>query len=506
MKGSYRPRYHVSVPFGWANDPNGTVFFRGKAHLYYQHYPHKPEWGPMHWGHVSTADFVHWEQRPVALCPDQPYELVCGCCSGSTVEQDGKLYLMYTAAQPMMQRQCMAVSKDADSFAKDPDNPILTAELLSPEIYEEDFRDPRIFKRGDTWYLLAGIRYLEGGVRVESAPEGQRERTNPLSPAPEHKKEGWGNLCLLKGEDLYHWSYVGHLLRPQPELPPEFFRLDGVFECPDYFVAQDGTEVLLTSPQNLPQIGYRYQNIHSNLFLLGHLDLETGRFHVKTVDDMDSGFDVYAAQTLRHPDGRVIMIAWKEMWDRSIPTAKREQWAGTYTLPRELTVEGDRLIQKPVREIASCRANPVYAEAFCLESGSVELPGVSGTVLELRCTLEPGTAARCGVKLFCGTEHETVLSYEREKGLLVFDRSRSGIALTGAEENVNVRVCELGPRARIELDVFLDVSCVEVFVDGGRYTMTGNVYPDLDGDDGIRFFAEEGRVGFSGIEKYDIVV
>ena len=36
-KQSYRPVYHASVPAGWANDPNGTIFYGGKAHLFYQH-------------------------------------------------------------------------------------------------------------------------------------------------------------------------------------------------------------------------------------------------------------------------------------------------------------------------------------------------------------------------------------------------------------------------------------------------------------------------------------
>lgn len=252
MKKSYRPHYHVSVPFGWANDPNGTIFFRGKAHLFYQHYPHKPEWGPMHWGHAATEDFVRWEQRPVALWPDHSYERVCGCCSGGTVERDGKLYLMYTAAQPMMQRQCMAVSEDGDFFVKDPDNPILTAEMLSPEIYEEDFRDPRIFKKGDFYYLLAGIRYVKGGVRVESAPTDQRRTTNPRQPDPNHKKEGWGNLALLRGKDLYHWEYIGHLLHHQSEFPEDFYRLDSVYECPDYFVADNSASAHQQPPEPAP--------------------------------------------------------------------------------------------------------------------------------------------------------------------------------------------------------------------------------------------------------------
>lgn len=504
MSASYRPRYHVSVPFGWANDPNGTIWFRGKAHLFFQHYPHKPEWGPMHWYHVTTEDFVHWEQRPVALYPDKPYELVCGCCSGSAVEKDGKLYLMYTAAQPMMQRQCFAVSGDGDHFEKDPDNPILTAEMLSPEIYEEDFRDPRIFQRDGLYYLIAGIRYLEGGRRREPAPANQRTVTNPLQPAPEHKKEGWGNLCLLKSDDLFHWSYVGHLLDPQPGFNADFSRLDGVYECPDYFVTQSGAEVLLTSPQNLPQSGNLYQNIHSVLYMLGHLNLDTGRFEVETVGEVDSGFDFYAAQTLRTPDGRIVMIAWKEMWDRSYPT-RAEEWAGTYTLPRKLTVEDGQLIQRPVREIEAFRSAPICFGEAAAEDGEISLPGVSGNVIELRFTLEPGDAARAGVKLFCGVDQETLLYYERDSGLLIFDRSRSGIALTGAEENVDTRVCELGARDRIDLDLFLDVSSLEAFIDGGRHAMTGNVYPDPEQSTGIRFFAEGGSAKFRDIQKFDIV-
>ena len=56
MNKNYRPRYHVSVPYGWGNDSNGTIYYNNKAHLFYQHYPHAPEWGPMHWLHVATTD------------------------------------------------------------------------------------------------------------------------------------------------------------------------------------------------------------------------------------------------------------------------------------------------------------------------------------------------------------------------------------------------------------------------------------------------------------------
>ena len=38
---------------------------------------------------------------------------------------------------------------------------------------------------------------------------------------------------------------------------------------------------------------------------------------MKEICELDSGFDFYAPQVVKMPDGRNIMIAWKEMWDRS---------------------------------------------------------------------------------------------------------------------------------------------------------------------------------------------
>ena len=36
----YKPGYHLSVPAGWLNDPNGFGVFQGKFHLFYQFHPY----------------------------------------------------------------------------------------------------------------------------------------------------------------------------------------------------------------------------------------------------------------------------------------------------------------------------------------------------------------------------------------------------------------------------------------------------------------------------------
>ena len=126
-------------------------------------------------------------------------------------------------------------------------------------------------------------------------------------------------------------------------------------------------------------------------------------------------------------------------------------------------------------------------------------------MIELRFAIEMGDATRAGVRLFRDGAHETLLYYDRVRGMMVFDRTHSGVELTGAEENVLTRVCELGERKRIDLDLFLDVSSLEAFIDGGRHTMTGNVYPDPERATGVAFFAEGGTAAFIDIEKYDII-
>jgi len=87
--------FHLTPEVGWMNDPNGFSLYRGEYHLFYQYHPYSSVWGPMHWGHQKTRDFIKWEQLPCALAPDTEYDGQ-GCFSGSAVEHEGKHILMYT--------------------------------------------------------------------------------------------------------------------------------------------------------------------------------------------------------------------------------------------------------------------------------------------------------------------------------------------------------------------------------------------------------------------------
>ena len=34
---------HVKAPGNWINDPNGFIYYKGKYHLFFQHFPYAPE-------------------------------------------------------------------------------------------------------------------------------------------------------------------------------------------------------------------------------------------------------------------------------------------------------------------------------------------------------------------------------------------------------------------------------------------------------------------------------
>ncbi len=465
VNGSNRHTYHVMPPVGWMNDPNGFGEAFGKYHLFYQFYPYSPSWDSMHWGHYTTEDFVKWKMEPTALAPDG-MEDGDGCFSGSSIMKDGKLYLIYTSVAAERQTQSLAVSEDGVHFQKL--GVVISGDQLPKGCLRTDFRDPKVFKRGESYYLLAG---------------GLTEK-------------GEGSILLYRSQDLRDWKFVN------------FIRKDtrttrGIYECPDFFELE-GRDVMLASPQGYQTQDWRFENVQSSIYMLGTFDEGKGTFDVAYEDEIDGGFDFYAPQTLKARDGRTIMIAWMQMWQRLFPTAKHG-WVGSMILPRELTLKDGRLYQSPVREIERYRWNHVHFGNVTIGNRN-ELTKVNGTKIELCFSLDLGTAERVGIKFYQNGEHDARIYYDRAADRVVFDRSRMGIDIThdAEEKDATVRSVKVSTEHnRLEMRIFLDVSSCEVFLNGGERTMTGNVYSD---GEGIAFFAEGGTAKLLSLDKYDIVV
>ncbi|WP_275477438.1 glycoside hydrolase family 32 protein [Bacillus coahuilensis] len=399
-KSPYRMAYHIMPPGSWMNDPNGLVYYKGYYHVFYQFHPYDVVTGWMHWGHVRSKDLIHWERLPIALRPTDEYDRD-GCFSGSAIEIDGKLALVYTGnifidreKDRVEENQSVAFSEDGVHFTKYENNPVIKSHPLEGSGH---FRDPKVWKRGSFYYMIVGTR-----------------------------KENVGKVVLYKSNDLLSWDYVGVMLESEGNQ-------GYMWECPDYFEL-DGRGVLIMSPQGIEPEGSMYLNEHQTVYIVGELNYDTGKFTYERFEELDKGFDFYAAQTMHDEQGRRIVIGWMDMWGTEMPTQK-EGWSGALTLPRELifTSQGT-LLMKPVEELKGLRQREnVYEWSYIREEELVT--NVKGDVMELDVTLEYNSVVEStfGIKVGCnecGTE-ETVIEFDTATSTILLDRSKSGLALTG---------------------------------------------------------------------------
>ena len=108
----HRPQYHFTAPANWLNDPNGLIQWQGQYHLFYQHNPHAPVHGSIHWGHAVSDDLVHWRDLPIALAPTPGGPDAHGCWSGCAVDDNGLPTLVYTGVAP----QAVSIATSADGL------------------------------------------------------------------------------------------------------------------------------------------------------------------------------------------------------------------------------------------------------------------------------------------------------------------------------------------------------------------------------------------------------
>lgn len=293
-----RLNYHFEPQKGWINDPNGLIYFKGMYHAFFQHYPFAPKCGPMHWGHAVSRDLVHWEELPVALFPDRDYEDDGGCWSGSAVEKDGVLYLFYTSVSHQLgQTQSVAFSKDGITFEKYEGNPVIRT---FPSDGSKDFRDPKVSRINDTYYMVCGSG--KGGI---------------------------GKILLYQSDDLLNWRYAGVLFEDPS--------CGEVLECPDFFQL-GGKFVLMISKMGL--------KTHSTQFIIGDFDGES--FTEQARCTPEAGPQFYAPQTFCDGQDRRIMIGWLYDWGK--PLDEGADFAGALTIPRELSLQNGKVVNFPVKE------------------------------------------------------------------------------------------------------------------------------------------------------------
>jgi beta-fructofuranosidase len=473
--------------FGWMNDPNGFSYFNNEYHLFYQYHPHDTIWGPMHWAHAVSSDLIKWQHKSIALKPDKEYDKN-GVFSGSGLEVDREHWLYYTGhvdsnldhlndvnssldrnetTPYIRQVQCLAKSVDGETYHKYGDNPVIGSEQVPPGIRVEDFRDPKVWINDNKFYMVIGAK----------------------------SDDHIGYILFYTSSDGLNWEYLNQLT-----LGKEY---GIVWECPDLFEL-DGKHVLIISPQEVPRVGSRYENIHSTMALIGSFDYATGEFVVEYEQELDEGFDFYAPQTLLTAEGKRVMIAWMSMWDINYPLHELGHgWNGSMTLPRELSLREGKLVQKPYQTIETYKQNKVEFHDFTV-NGNYEDHSLNGNSQQIEVQFNMQESHKFTVELFKGDSEKLLLIFDKHRNEVVLNRRNSEYAiesLTTKNDFTRSQLIDLSKP--VKLAIFLDVSSIEVFLNDGEQVFTSLFYSKELGERVL--FQSEGTTKIDRLNKWEIV-
>jgi fructan beta-fructosidase len=218
---------------------------------------------------------------------------------------------------------------------------------------------------------------------------------------------------------------------------------------------------------------------------------------------LDYGTDNYAGVTwfgVPQEDGRRLFIGWMSNWNygQEVPT---KTWRSAMTLPRSLHLEntdvGIRLSSRPLREL-----EVLQHDSYTLEPQTYKKPldisellHFSTPTLELQLELEVLSPASDFVLEFSNSKNQRLLlGYDAGRGEYYVDRREAGKHAFSESFGGIHYAPRLVTDKTMELHIYVDVSSIELFADGGKSVMTEIFFPDepftrlrlLPGQGGIR--------------------
>ncbi|WP_258804774.1 glycoside hydrolase family 32 protein [Pseudarthrobacter sp. NS4] len=475
----FRPAYHLTPDQRWMNDPQRPFFLDGLWHYYYLYNVDYPEGNGTEWFHATSTDLVHWKNEGVAI---EKFRNGLGDIeTGSAVVDTegtagfgrGAVIAVLTQQHEGVQRQSLFYSTDNGySFQNYEQNPVMD----NPGA--EHWRDPRIVRdeSGNQWLMLLA--------------EG-------------HK------IGFYTSPDLKQWTYVSAFGRDGL----------GILECPDFFQMDvDGDPAKRTWVLAASANGSEEGRTTGLAYWTGSWDGK-GFTPEGSHQWLDAGSDFYAAVTWDDPrltDGQRKAsrhaIGWMNNWAyaRQLPT---EGWFGAASVVRDIRLSSDggrpALVSTPTPALQALEGEPAPVPGGPLD-GLPALPVPESGAFKADIELEKPASGTGEARMLLqsgGRTYATV-GYDFEAGKAFIVRDGDAVAAeperaagegkrTGPDEYRQLRAVDAASGGdTVRLTVYVDRSSVEVFVDGGRRTLTSLVFPP-EGRKEARLAAGRGPVSLT---------
>jgi fructan beta-fructosidase len=465
----YRQLWHMTPHFGWANDPNGMVYFNKTYHIAYQHNPYGTRHNNMHWGYAVSKDLVHWENRPLIIAPDTLGSIF----SGSSIVDvnntagfgENAIIAIYTSAvgnNYERQRQCIAYSTDyGRSFIKHDGNPILS------DPSRIDFRDPKVSWVNNQWIM--------------SLATGQ-------------------TISFFRSEDLKHWEKLS-------EFGEGTGSHKGIWECPDLirlsYKGQEKWVLLVSINPGGPHGGSATQ------YFIGRFDGKN--FIADTMDYplwLDAGADNYAGVTFNNIPDKAVFIGWMSNWLYSNETPTFFFRNGM-TMPRELFLKHDGqkviLASKPAPDIyQACNLITEEQAMKINDVGSIDqLLQNNNGAYRIDFTLIPRGNGKFGFKLINNLNEHADFMIDTNEGTISLDRSKSGLVSFHPEFARKPIISSIVKKNMYKMELFIDKQSAELFINDGDLVFTNTLFPATVYNK-IQWVAENCSIAVENIKIYRI--
>ncbi|MBN1468780.1 MAG: glycoside hydrolase family 32 protein [Fusobacteriaceae bacterium] len=470
-KTGTKPSFHFVPEIGWINDPNGFCFYQGKYHLFYQYYPYDIKWNDMHWGHAVSEDLTTWEHLPVAMANDTIAD-ANGCFSGSSIEKDGKLHLLYTGninpnmgfksnLNEMIQHQCLAISEDGINFQKYANNPVISQYDLPNGYIKTDFRDPKVIEKDGTYFVVIAGK----------------------------NSYGRGDILLYKSNDLIKWNFISIVYKTVPDE-------NIMIECPDLF-SIDGKEILMFSVMACNE-EFEKEVGNKTEYIIGTLNFENGSFDIEHKDIMDYGHSFYAPQSMEDKKGRRISIGWMKKWVYKTLTPPEELgWNGMMSLPRLLSIQNGMIIQKPFVGINNYFKNKSVSKNLEV-NGELFLENFKNVGMYLKFEIISDSDNEIIINLFKNKDNSIKLAFNLRNNFVTYISTYDNI-------NETYNLCGYAINKNgISMDIYIDTYSIELFLNSGEKVFS---YTNFTIDRGKEISIESQKTSsIKYYEKCDIII
>jgi beta-fructofuranosidase len=472
-----RPRWHLGTPDGVWNDINGTVFWKGRYHVFFQSLI-APDAATVlsggdvatnrkEWTHASSADLVHWVYHGTSLRPVFDGSQPKGLYSGDMIDGADVPTLIYH-----IPGQGTAIAKPVN--ADDPEliewqpiteNPVIPLEGAPEEVV---IFDPFAWKEGDLYYALIGNKNKRPGFEGDTT-------------------------SLYRSRDLLKWEYRGPFYQSDRKWTTEVEDC----ACPDFYPIGQGKHMLLMHT-HMPYFQAQYY--------IGTWDAKAERFTPERHGKMNwPGGHLAAPETLLDAKSRRIFWGWVREARKG---ATSKGWGSVATLPRLFSLHDDGELKiEPAPELESLRYDERrHVDLKVSATRELTLDDIRGDSLELRLLIEPGSAKELGLAVRCSPdgEEQTPIVLSLSKQTL-----RTELAKSGAEGNFKDITEQVAPMPLkdgepVRVRVFLDRSILEVFVNE-RQCLTQRIYPARKDSVGVKLFTRDGEMTVKSLEAWKMM-